>query len=269
MNVKSQRKSICTRRYTFGGYIPAPTQIDADISIPKGQAIAGCAIGILALDVCYPFLPGNVANATTFNFPVRYKILRGYSEHILRHDPSLLDPIIEKGKELESEGVRAIVGACGFFGYYQREVAAALDVPVFLSSLLQIPIIKRALKPDRKVGVICADSNALTLDVLRACGVEDSSDVVIAGAQDLPEFKNILRSTGHFNPAKLERELVDLSRKLVAENPEVGAILLECSDMPPFSWSIQNALGLPVFDYVTLINWVYNAVVRHPFAGFI
>lgn len=266
--VKPQKRPMCARRCTFG-YMPVPTQLDADISISKGQAIAGDAIGILVLDLWYPFLPGNVVNATTFNFPVRYKILRGFpAEKILSQDPSLLDLIIEKGKELEEEGARAIVGACGYFGYYQKEAAAALDVPVFLSSLLQIPIIKRALKPDRKVGVVCADSKALTLHVLRACGVDDLSNVAIVGAQDLPEFKNILGSTGHFNPAKLERELVELSKKLVSENPEVGAILLECSDMPPFAWSIQNAVGLPVFDYITLINWVYDAVVRRPFTGF-
>ena len=250
--------------------MPFSNQVDADVSIQKGRAIAGKAIGILVLDAWFPFIPGDVQNASTFNFPVRYKILRGAAvEQILSHDPSLLDLIVKCGRELEKEGVRAIVGACGYFGYYQREVAASLDVPVFLSSLLQIPIIKRALKPKQKVGVICADSEALSLEVLRACGVDDASDVVIAGAQGLPEFQNILHSTGHLNPLKLDRELVALSKKLVVEHPEVAAILLECSDMPPYAWSIQKATGLPVFDFTTLINWVYNSVVRRPFTGFI
>lgn len=251
------------------GYMSFPKQLNSDVSIPKGRAIAGNAIGILVLDLWYPLLPGNVANASTFNFPVRYKILGGTTiEQILSHDPALLDLIIKGGRELEKNGARAIVGACGYFGYYQKEAAATLDVPVFLSSLLQIPIIKRALRPNLKVGVICADSEALSQDVLRVCGVDDPSDVAIVGAQSLPEFQNILRCTGHFNPAKLERELVELSKKLTIENPEVGAILLECSDMPPFAWSIQNATGLPVFDFITLINWIYNAVVRHPLTGF-
>jgi len=247
-----------------------PKQLGADVSFPKGQAIAGNAIGILVLDLWYPLLPGNVANASTFDFPVRYKILKGTTiKQIMSHDPALLDLIIEEGRELEKDGARAIVGSCGYFGYYQKEAAAKLDVPVFLSSLLQTPIIKRALEPNQKVGIVCADSEALSSDVLRACGVDDVSDVVIVGAQDLPEFKNILQCTGHFNPAKLEQELVELSKKLVAENPEVGAILLECSDMPPFAWAIQNATALPVFDFITLTNWVYNAVVRRPFTGFI
>jgi len=251
------------------GYMRLSSQLNADVSIPKGQAIAGKAIGILVLDESLPFLPGDVQNAGTFKFPVRYKILRGITgKQILSHDPDLLDLIIKAGKELEKEGVRAIVGACGYFGYYQKETTTKLDVPVFLSSLLQIPIIKRAFKANQKIGVICADSEAFTPDLLRACGA-DISDVVIVGAQDLPEFQNILRSTGHFIPAKLEQELVGLSKRFVVKNPHIAAILLECSDMPPYAWSIQNATGLPVFDFTTLINWVYNAVVRCPFTGFI
>lgn len=243
--------------------------VDADVSIPIGQAVAGSAIGILVLDLWYPYIPGNVANASTFDFPVRYKILKGTTiEQIFGHDSSLLDMVIKGGKELEKDGVRAIIGACGYFGYYQKEAAAALDVPVFLSSLLQVPIIKNALKPNQKVGVMCADSQALSPAVLSACGI-DPADIIVYGAQDLSEFQNIIKCTGHYNPSKLRQELVGLSKKLVAENTNVGAILLECSDMPPFALSIQNATGLPVFDFITMINWINDAMVRRSFNGFI
>ncbi len=67
----------------------------------------------------------------------------------------------------------------------------------------------------------------------------------------------------------MEEELIDLTRKLVIDNPEIGAILIECSDMPPYAHAIQNTVGLPVFDFYTLINWVQNSVVRKPFAGFL
>ena len=159
------------------------------------------------------------------------------------------------------------MGACGYFGYYQKQAAAALDVPVFLSSLLQVPIISQSLKPAQKVAVVCADSKALSVDVLTACGIADGGDMVIVGAEDLPEFQNILQCTHHFNPAVLERELVELCVKSVSENPEVGAILLECSDMPPFAWAIQNATALPVFDFITFINWIYAGVMQRPYHG--
>lgn len=252
------------------GFMPGPEQVNTQISIPKGQAIAGNAIGIIVLDLWYPYLPGNVANASTYNFPVQYKILRGSTiPQILSADPTLLDLIVEGGRELEKQGVRAIVGACGYFGNYQKEAAAILDVPVFLSSVLQIPIIRRGLKPNQKVGIICAVADSLTPKLLSQCGIDDLSDVVIAGAQDLPEFQNILQCTGSFNSHEIEQQLVELAKQLVSDNPDIGAILLECSDMPPYAWAIQNAVRLPVLDFTTLIDWVYNTVVRRPFAGFI
>lgn len=251
------------------GYICGPDQLNVTISVPKGQAIAGAAIGILVLDLGYPYLPGNVANASTFTFPVHYKILKGAGAEVLKADPKILDMIIEGGKELQQQGVRAIVGACGYLGSYQKEASARLDVPVFLSSLLQVPVIKRSLKPGKRVGILCAVPSSLTTDLLSQCGVADLSDVVIAGAEDLPEFQNILGCNGSLNSRKLEEELVDLANKLIRDNPDIGAILLECSDMPPYAWAIQNATRVPVFDFTTLINWVYSAVVRRPFTGFI
>jgi len=252
------------------GFMNEPEKVRAQTSIPKGQAIAGSAIGIVVLNLWYPYMPGNVANASTFNLPVTYKILEeSYSGQAHSADPALLDMIIEAGRELARQGARAIIGACGYFGNYQKEVAARLDVPVFLSSLLQIPIIKRALQPNQKVGVICSCDGGLTPEILSQNGVDDLSIVTSAGAENLPEFKNIMEDTGHFDNYQFEQQMVDLAKQFVSENPNIGAILLEGSDMPPYSFAIHNAVRLPVFDFITLINWVQSAVVRHPIAGFI
>lgn len=237
------------------------------LSVPRAQSIAGMAVGIIVLDLWYPLVPGNVANASTFDFPVLYRVLRGRGLEILSADPSLLDPIIEAGRELQGQGVRAVVGSCGYLGFYQQEVAAALDVPTFLSSLLQVPIILTSLGPTQRLGIICASSESQFPEVLRACGVEDRSRLVIVGAEGLPEFQNILHCTGHLDSGALERELVELAGGLVQSHPDIGALLLECSDMPPYAWAIQEALRIPVFDYTTMIRWVHAAVVRRPFRG--
>jgi hypothetical protein len=250
-------------------YLPVPDQPDAQVSNGENQAIAGCALGILVLDLRYPFFPGNVANASTWDFPVLYRILTGAGVEILDADPAILDMVIEGGRELEVQGVRAVIGSCGYFGFYQKEAAAALNVPTFMSSLLQAPMILQSLKPDQKLGIICAVAGSLTPAIMEACGIADTRRLIVTGAQDLQEFKNIIGCTGRFNSHKLEGELVSLAKKFVADNPEIGAILLECSDMPPYAFAIQNAVKRPVFDFVTMVNWVYQAVVRRPFAGFI
>jgi len=250
--------------------MPGPEQPNTEIQMLKGQAVAGCAIGILVLDLWYPYMPGNVANASTYNFPVLFKILKGTTvPQILNAEPSLLNMIVEGGKELEQQGVRAIVGACGYFGHFQGEASKRLSVPTYLSSVLQVPVIMRGLKSDQKVGIICGSAPHLKPSLLNQCGVDDLSRVVIVGGQDSPEFGNITNCTGHFVSAKIEKELVGLAKNLVSKNPEIGAILLECSDMPPYAWAIQNAVRLPVFDFTTLTAWIYNGVVRRPFAGFV
>lgn len=237
--------------------------------MPKGQNIAGHAIGIVHLEVWYPLLPGNVVNATTYTFPVRYKVLREATiPRILQADPELLDLIIEAGHEFEQEGIRAMVGACGYFANYQLEVAAALDIPVFLSSLLQVPLIHKALKPGQRVGIMFADASAVNANMLEGCGVTSGVPIACAGMEDQPEFRSILDGTGKFDYDRLEQELVGRARQLVAEHPDVGAILLECSDMPPFASAIQRAVRLPVFDFVTMINWIYHGVVQRPYEGF-
>ncbi len=110
---------------------------------------------------------------------------------------------------------------------------------------------------------------ALTASLLSACGVDDLFPIVIADAEDLPEFKNIPLYTGKYNAFKIEQEMVTLARQFVNDNPDIGALLLECANMPPFAWSIQRADNLPVFDFIPLINWVHDVVVMLPFACFI
>lgn len=46
---------------------------------------------------------------------------------------------------------------------------------------------------------------------------------------------------------------------LVRKHPDVGAIILECTNMPPYADTVRQVTGLPVFDAVTMINYAYGA----------
>ncbi len=248
---------------------------DEEVFWPEGRMIGGAAIGIIQMGpVRIPMIPGNVGNASTFNFPVLYQRLEGLVtvEMIFstKPNPQIIRWAINAAKKLQEQGCRAIVGNCGYFANYQPQVAAALDVPCFLSSLMQVPIIMRALKPNQKVGIICASGRALSAaPALKNCGVDDLSRVIIIGAEDGPEMQNVLEAKGYINNVKLGQELVGLAKQAVKQNPDIGAFLLECTELPPYAWAIQKAVRLPVFDFTTLINWVYNGVVRRPFVGFV
>jgi aspartate/glutamate racemase len=238
---------------------------------PKGQCWYGESIGILILDARYPCVPGNVGNASTFPFPVRYKVVKDASiERLLaRRDKSLLQPFLDAALELQHEGVKAITGACGFMALFQREVTEAVEVPVFLSSLLQIPFIFQILRRTRKVAVITADSQALTPQHFSSVGVTKEMPLAIAGMQDQPEFRQaVLEERGTLDSELIQQEVVGVAQKLVRDHPDAGAILLECSDLPPYAQAIQKDTNLPVFDFFTMIHYVHTALVRKAFDGF-
>jgi len=237
---------------------------------PKGQVSAGEAIGILLLETSVPFIPGDVANATTYTFPVRFQKVKGFSvSRALGQDSSVYEDLREAAGELVQQGVRAVTGDCGFMGIHQKKLARELNVPVFLSSLLQIPFISLLIGEDSKIGVITAHSKNLNADLLSAVGVSDSANLVIGGLEDSPEFYRFaIEETGTLDSGAVRKEVVAVARTMVAENPQIRAMLLECSLLPPYAAAIQAALNLPVFDYITMINFVFSAVVKQEYRGF-
>lgn len=245
---------------------------DDDFTIHQkdGQIMSGYPIGIMLLNVKYPIVPGNVANAFTFNFPVRYsKVLTVDSPRLHSGDPTIADDLVAVGKELESDGVRAIICSCGYFGYYQKALTERLSVPIYASSLLQIPFIKVGLKKDQKIAVLNAVERRFTPELLACCGVDDPSYLIPHSMEFAEEFSAIPRDRPYMNNAKCRQELVQASLDLVKKHPDIGAILLECSDMPPYAAAIQAATNLPVFDFTTMINWVCSGVMRKPMYGFV
>ena len=43
----------------------------------------------------------------------------------------------------------------------------------------------------------------------------------------------------------------------MARHPEVGAIVLECTNMPPYAAALREALGMPVYDIYSMITWFH------------
>lgn len=252
------------------GYID-PGCDEGRFYITPGQLISGHTVGIMVQDVHYPLLPGNVVNGYTYDFPVRFEIVPGANQARMHTgDPTLAPALIETAQKLEIEGCRAVCAACGYFGHFQKTVADAVDIPIYLSSIVQVPWIRVGLKSAPSIGVLCADRKNLTRELFSACGVcdDDYARCHIAGAGHLPEFSALLERRGHFDNGILRQELINLAKQLVADHPDIGALLLECSDMPPYSAAIQKELALPVYDFITMIKYVHSTVAQHPYGGF-
>ena len=237
--------------------------------IKKGAVAYGLAIGIAVLDDDYPCIPGDVRNAATYDFPVHYEKVPGLDIIAVgRLHEFPVEKIIETARKLEAAGVRAICGECGYLAYYQKEVAAAVSVPVFLSSLMQVPLVSRMMGPQQSVGVVVAEEKLLTADHLEAVGITDNLKIKIFGNEDdgrAPAFTDIFYEHKDLNIEEAKEQIVGNVKGFVDDNPDLGALVLECTSYPPYASFIQEATGLPVFDYYTLIEYVYQAVCHKIF----
>jgi len=231
-----------------------------------GYSFYGQIIGILCLETKSPRILGHIKNAFTFNFPVRYKVVKGATiKRVVKEaDPNLLEPFIKAAKELENEGVMAITSSCGFLSLFQKELSENLNVPVFTSSLMQVPLVHQMLGKNKKIGIITAIKECLTEKHLEAVGITPSIPIVITGMQDKEEFYDVIieEKKDILDVEKLRKEVLEVAEGLVKMDPSVKAIVLECTDLTPFTPDIQKSLNLPVFDIISLTNYVYNSLVR-------
>lgn len=233
--------------------------------VQGGLNLYGYTVGILVLDTRFPRIVGDVGNALTFDFPVRHHRVGGATADRVVHrgDRDLVPAFVEGARQLEREGVGAITTSCGFLARFQADLATAVRVPVFTSSLMLVPLVARMLGPGRAVGVLTVDASSLGPEHLRGAGVGPEVPVVVAGLEGEKEFSRVL--LGDLETLDVEaarEEHVRVARRLAAEHPEVGAIVLECTNMPPYRADVQRATSLPVFDIVSLVRMVHHALVH-------
>ena len=223
----------------------------------------GFTVGILMLDTRFPRITGDMGNATTFPFPVRYHRVTGADPDLVvrRGAEGLLPAFVEGARALEREGVGAITTNCGFLIKYQAELARAVRVPVFTSSLLLVPLVHRTLPAGQRIGIMTVNAASLTTEHLRSAGVGADVPLAVVGMETEKEFTRALLDNEMELDVDLAREEhVRVARRLVAEHPDVGAIVLECTNMPPYTADIQRETGRPVFDVLSLVTMFHGAL---------
>ncbi|MDD8013327.1 MAG: aspartate/glutamate racemase family protein [Acidobacteriota bacterium] len=233
----------------------------------SGATPGRAAVGIIMLDTVFPRILGDIGNAETFSFPVRYRVVRGASpQRVVREaDVRLLEPFIEAARSLEREGVRAIATSCGFLAIFQRELADAVQIPVLSSSLLQVPLAHAMINRGQKVGILTASARSLTDRHLAGVGIRDIA-LVVMGMEDAEEFTGaFIEGKATLDSGKVRKEMVAAARRLADDHPEVGALVLECTNMPPYARAVQEVLKIPVFDVVTLVRHVHASLERQAF----
>jgi Asp/Glu/hydantoin racemase len=200
-----------------------------------------------------------MGNATTWPFPVLYRVVRGASPEkvVLQGARGLLPDFIGAAQDLVRLGAEAITTNCGFLSLFQNEIAAAVSVPVATSSLMQVRWVQATLPPGRQVGIVTVSGSTLTRAHLESAGVP--ADTPVVGTENGREFFRVLikAEKDDMDIALAQQDIIDAGKELVSRHPDVGAIVLECTNMPPYSAALQAETGLPVYDIYSMINWFH------------
>lgn len=213
-------------------------------------------LGILMLQTRFPRLPGDIGHPQAFGFPVRRAVVAGASpQRVVREQAAgLLQPFIDAALRLVDEGAAAIGTSCGFLALHQPALQAALPVPVWTSSLLQL-----ARLPAGRAGVVTVDAQALTPAHLQAVGAPPG--VPVAGLQPGSRLqRTLIGDEPTLDAAQAEAEVVDAALRLLRQAGPLQHIVLECTNMPPYAAAVRAATGATVHDITTVLTERWSAL---------
>ena len=223
-----------------------------------GKSIYGASVGILMLDAQFPRIPGDPGNAQTWPFPVLYRVVRNASpDRVVRQKAEgMLDAFIDAARDLVRDGADGVTTNCGFLSLFQEELAEAVSVPVMTSSLMQVDIVNRTLPVGKRAGILTISASTLTQEHLHAAQVPVGTPVgTTEGGREFTRV--ILEDEMLLDVDKARLDNIEAAQTLQSNNPELGAIVLECTNMCPYADDIRQATGLPVYSMLTFVSWFH------------
>ena len=227
--------------------------------ISGGLNSYGHIVGILMNDSTIPRIPGDPGHAETFPFPVIYEKLKGFPfEDLISIKKDHIDILIKQARALQKKGVSLIATDCGLFGPFHEDLLKHLQVPFIGSALDIVPLLQKFFPKDQNIGIITGDTRMLKPAQFEASGI-DPDTVLITGMENSSEFnKVVIEKNSTLDIANMRQDVVDAALCLPRNN--LGAIVLECTNLISFRTDIQKQLKVPVFDLVTLIEFYVSSI---------
>ena len=219
--------------------------------VTGGHSYQGYSVGILMFDnKKFPMPPGDVGNATSYPFPVLLRQIEGLEDNpyppLTKVRMVAITPevqlCIDAAIEMERDGVRSIAMCCGFFSLIQPVLAQHVSIPVMTSPLMMIPIIQQMIRPEQSVLVLTAAARLLSNEFFTAVGADLNERVSLAGLDESKVFNAMCMGGTEisFDQEELRRDILDAIAEARERDPQIGAVLLECTSLPPFAEDVRE-----------------------------
>ncbi len=221
-------------------------------------------LGVLQLTQRPVTIPGAMGDPASYAFPVRFQqVPEASPARVLGDGVGVAEGHIRVAQRFEREGIAAIISNCGFNARFQKQISAAVNVPVAMSSLQLVPFAVRLIPPGAKVGVITYDSSRLGEIHFNGAGWSlADTPAVVAGINGSESWHELGKQEPNVDGEQLARDVLAAIEGLRTDNPEIRALVLECSVFPVAGPAVRAATGLPTYDFVTLAHLVMASVAR-------
>lgn len=246
------------------------TSKQAAVSMMVRSQRAGITLGVIRLDYHYPPAPGDVDHPGSYPYEVHYHMVKGLTFEMCQAGkltPEVETAFLQGIKDLEAKGVSVITGDCGFMMWLQELARRNTKLPVIMSSLATLPAITASYTRDEQVAIFTANGQSLLgmEQLIKAeCGVDvKDKRYIFVGCEEVPGFEAVALGQ-KVDVRKVTPGIVKKAQEILTKHPQVRAILMECTELPPYSDAMRHVCGVPVFDAITACDFYIASHVEHP-----
>lgn len=225
---------------------------------PAKHAPDQTVLGVLMLDTNFPRPVGDIGNPDSFDHPVIYRRLPGAVVSRIVTDQPLPDDLVElfvnHARALEDAGATVISTSCGFLFPLQDRLQAAVGVPVVTSALCMLPALREKMGADTPIGILTFDAERLSPH-----HIPDHGPVVIEGlAASDHLYRVIADDLAELDQTQARTNVLDAMHRLKSREPHLSAVVLECTNLPPYRRNIMKNNDFSIFDIHDAIKRLQN-----------
>ena len=206
---------------------------------------------VLQLDTVFPRVAGDVASPDTYQTPIAIKKIDQASvAAVVTAAPDQTN--ISKFEQACGDIHHGIgVTSCGFLGYWQDHLNRICPAPFIASSLVDLPH-WQGLHGDGELAIVTFDDAVLSTPLYE--GLRSGFHGAVIGlSPDMHLRQVISQDRPELDQPRAEQEMLDLLTPYLAAG-SIKALVLECTNLPPYKAAIKSRFDVEVYDILTSIH---------------
>ena len=215
-------------------------------------------VSLFQLDTSFPRIAGDIGSPETWRAGLDIHMVPELTvERVINSDPGATDMTAVEAAMDRARG-DILTTSCGFLSYWQDRLAARTARPFVSSALLALPDL-RGRFADNELAILTFNADVLTSPAF-APSLGGFAGPVAGLAKESHLRQVIANDLLALDRQRAEDEIVRLVDGLCAAGG-LRALILECTNLPPYKQALKARFDIEIFDILTLIDGMKADIV--------